>query len=119
MEKKHIEEKVTECKVALYAKNKRCQWYIDSGCSKHMTGVEGKFITLTKNDKGKVTFGDNVSAKILRKGIDSLGNKRNKAENVLLVENLKHNILSVRQTYDQGHILIFYSEKCEIIKEGS
>jgi hypothetical protein len=51
--------------VALYEKNKKCQWYIDSGCSKHMTGDKDKFFTLTKKDKDKITFGDNVSSKIL------------------------------------------------------
>jgi hypothetical protein len=35
---KKMEEKETECKVALYAKDKRIQWYVDSGCSKHMIG---------------------------------------------------------------------------------
>jgi hypothetical protein len=34
---KQMEEKETECNVALYAKNKSSQWYVDSGCSKHMT----------------------------------------------------------------------------------
>ena len=48
-----------------------------------------------------------------------LGNKKNKAKNVLLVENLKPNLLSVIQICDQGHILVFYSQKCEIRKEGS
>jgi hypothetical protein len=37
---------------------------------------------------------------------------------VLLVENMKPNLLSVIQTCDQGHILIFDSQKCEIRKEG-
>lgn len=105
--------------MALYAKNKKCQWYIDSGCSKHMTRDKGKFLTLKNKDKCKVTFGDNVSAKILGKGTISLGNKKNKAENVLLVENLKLNLLSGSQTCDQGHILIFYSQKSEIREEGS
>ena len=107
----------TQCKVALYAKNKKCQWYIDSGCSKHMTRDKIKFLKLTK-EKGSVTFGDNVSAKILGKGTITLGNKKNKAENVLLVEIIKPNLLSVSQTCDQGHILIFNSQKCEIKKEG-
>jgi hypothetical protein len=52
--------------------------------------------------------------KYLEKAQFTLGNKKNKAENVLLVENLKPNLLSVSQTCDQGHILIFYSQKCEI-----
>ena len=42
-----------------------------------------------------------------------------KAENVLLVENLKPNLLSVIQTCDQGHICIFDSDKCEIRIEDS
>jgi hypothetical protein len=42
-----------------------------------------------------------------------------KQKNVLLVENLKSNLLSVSQTCDQGHILIFDSKKCEIRKEDS
>jgi hypothetical protein len=58
-----------------------------------------------------------VSAKILGKGTISLGNDVTKEENFLLVENLKPNLLSVIQTCDQGHILSFYSKKCEIIKK--
>jgi hypothetical protein len=58
-----------------------------------MTGYQIKFLKLNK--KGKVTFGDNMSAKILGKGTVNLGNNKTKAEDVLLVENLKPNILSV------------------------
>jgi hypothetical protein len=50
---KHVEEKVTECKVALYAKNKKCQWYIDSGCSKHMTGDKKQISQSDKEGKRK------------------------------------------------------------------
>jgi hypothetical protein len=74
---------------------------------------------LKNKDKGKVTFGDNVSAKILGKDTVSLGNKKNKAKNMLLVRKLKPNLFSVSQTCDRGHILIFYSKKCEIREEGS
>ena len=82
-----------------------------------MIGDKGKFLTMKNRDKGKVTFGDNVYSKILGKGIVSLGNKKNKAENVLLVENMKPNIESVSQTCDEGHILIFNPHKCEIKKK--
>jgi hypothetical protein len=33
-----------------------------------MTGEKNKFLNLTKKEKGSVTFGDNVSSKILGKG---------------------------------------------------
>ena len=42
-----------------------------------------------------------------------------KEKNVLLVENLKPNLLSVTQTCDEGHICIFDSKKCEIRKKNS
>jgi len=76
-DKKNMED--TKCKATLYAKNKKCQWYIDSGCSKHMRGYKSKFIKLTKKEKGSVTFGDYVSTKILGKGTITLGKKKNKA----------------------------------------
>jgi hypothetical protein len=39
-----------------------------------------------------------------------------KAEIVLLVEDMKHNLLSVSQTCDQVHKVTFDSQKCEIRK---
>ena len=60
-----------------------------------------------------------MSTKILGKGIISLGNNKTKEECVLLVENLKPNLLSASQTCDQGHILTFGSQKCEIRKKDT
>ena len=69
-----------------------------------MTINKDKFLNL-KKQKGKFTFGDNTSGNILGKGTMNLG--KDKAKNVLLVENLKPSLLSVSQTCDQGHICIF------------
>ena len=82
-----------------------------------MTWDSNKFISLRRDQKGKVTFGDNISSKIIGKGTVAIRDNKIKAENVLLVENLKPNLLSVSQTCDQGHICIFYYEKCEIRKK--
>ena len=101
--------------ISLCATKNQNLWHLDSGCSKHKTGDPTKFLTL-KDNKGKVTFGDNLSSKIIGKGTVAVNNKI-KEENVLLVENLKPNLLSVSQTCDQGHICIFYSDKCEIKKK--
>ena len=86
---------------------------MDNGCSKHMTRDPNTFISLKINKKGKVTFGDNISSKIIGKGTIAIRDKM-KEENVLLVKNLKPNLLNVSQTCDQGHICIFDSEKFEI-----
>jgi hypothetical protein len=84
-----------------------------------MIGDQSKFLKLNKKGKGKVTFGDNMLTKILGKGTVSLGNNKTKAENVLLVENLKPNLLSVSHTCDQGHMLTFDSQKCEIRRKDT
>jgi hypothetical protein len=77
-----------------------------------LTGDQDKFLSLKRKEKGRVTFGDDASTKILGKGIVNFGNNEAKVENVSLVENLKPNLLSVSQTCDQGHILVFDSQKC-------
>ena len=82
-----------------------------------MDSDPSKFITL-KDNKGKVTFGDNLSSKIIGKGTNNV-NINIQEENVLLVENLKPNLLSVIQTYDQAYIYIFDLEKCEIKNKKS
>ena len=102
--------------IDLCATQKKNLWHIDSGCSKHMTGYPNKFIILRRYQTGKVTFGDNISSKIIGKGTIAIRDSKIKAENVLLIENLKPNILNVSQTCDQGHICIFDYEKCEIRK---
>ena len=92
-----MEEKESSM-ISLCATKKQNLWHLDSGCSKNMIGGPKKFIKL-KDDKGKVTFGDNMSSKIIDKGTVVVDNKI-KAENVLPVENIKPNLLSVSQTCD-------------------
>ena len=102
MEEKEENEKSM---IALCATKKQDLWHIDNGCSKHMISDPTRFIKL-KDNKGRVTFGDNKSSKIIDKGTTVI-NSKIKAENVLLVENLKPNLLNVSQTSDQGNICIF------------
>ncbi|KAI9126853.1 hypothetical protein K1719_002449 [Acacia pycnantha] len=40
------------------------KWYIDSGCSRHMTGDQSKFASIKHKEGGKVTFGGNESRRI-------------------------------------------------------
>jgi hypothetical protein len=74
---------------------------------------QNKFIRL-KRKGGNVAFKDDSSAKILGEGVVELGRKNVKSKNVLLVEDLKHNLLSVIKMCDQGYTLTFDSRKCKI-----
>jgi hypothetical protein len=108
-----------ECTLALQTKQKKRGWYVDNGCSKHMIGDRDMFLTLRKERDVSVSFGNDDSTKIIGKDTTRIGNKNTKAENVLLVEDMQNNLLSVSQMCDQGHKFTFYSQKYEIRKEGS
>jgi hypothetical protein len=108
-----------ECTLSLQDKKKKFSWYVESGCSKHMTGDRDRFLTLRKERDGSFSFGNDDLARIIRKDTIGIGNKNTKVENVLLVEYMKHNPLSVSRMCDQVHKVTFDSQKCEIRKTGS
>jgi transposase InsO family protein len=103
-----------KCGLVLSAQRKMNPWYIDSGCSKHMTGDKGKFLSLSERKSGNVTFGNDAPGKIKGKGMVSLSNGKGKAQDVLLVDGLKHNLLSVSQMCDRGCEVVFTSKDCKI-----
>ncbi|KAK9121019.1 hypothetical protein Syun_018636 [Stephania yunnanensis] len=70
---------------------KSTPWYLDSGCSRHMTGDAHQFIELKRHDGGKVTFGDNNKGRVI--GLGTVGNNSLSISNVYLVDGLKHNLL--------------------------
>ncbi|XP_025647310.1 uncharacterized protein [Arachis hypogaea] len=59
-------------KVCLASKRKDNMWYMDSGCSRHITGKATFFIKLDEYDGGFVTVGDNGKGKIV--AIDKVEN---------------------------------------------
>jgi len=78
-----------------------------------MTRDMKKFILLETKIGGKVTLGDNTTMKVIGLGI--VGNaKKFLIENVLLVDGLKHNLLSISQLCDKGFDIKFLSNKCLI-----
>ncbi len=83
-----------------------------------MIGDKDKFLSLEKQ-KGKVTFGDNASGSILGKGTVKIG--KNKAKNVLLVENLKPILLMLARLVikDTFVSLILRNVKLSEEKQGN
>ncbi|KAJ8775053.1 hypothetical protein K2173_020057 [Erythroxylum novogranatense] len=53
-------------------------WYIDSGCSRHMSGDKNLFAEIKPKNQGYVTFGDNNKGKI--NGIGKVGEDDDEAE---------------------------------------
>jgi hypothetical protein len=70
-------------------------WVLDSGCSQHMTGNDNMFTTLGDlEDHKHITFGDNSRARIIGLGRIVI-TKDLSISNVLFVESLSFNLLSV------------------------
>jgi len=71
-------------------------WYLDSGCSRHMSGNASLFSEIKKKKYGSITFGDNKVGQII--GISKIGrDPLESLENVCLVEGLRFNLLSISQ----------------------
>nr|GFA76211.1 hypothetical protein [Tanacetum cinerariifolium] len=73
-------------------------WYLDSGCSKHMTGDRSHLTNFVNKFPGTVKFGDDHVAKIMGYGDYQIGNVT--ISRVYFVEGLGHNLFSVWQFCD-------------------
>ena len=100
------------------SKSRRSMWYLDSGCSRHMTGDKKKFKNFKRKEQGFVTYGDNNKGKILGTG-DVGGRNTLEIKDVLYVEGLKHNLLSISQLCDKGLKVILESDYCTIHQKDS
>eukprot|EP00253_Pinus_taeda_P020139 PITA_20139 len=101
------EPQTERCGIALYAEGQENQWYINSECSKHMTGDKEKLHSYNALEKEKnVSFGNDTRAVLKGKGSVFLKEKV-KYGNVMYVDGLKNNRLSVSQMCDQGNEVVF------------
>ncbi|XP_050383487.1 uncharacterized protein LOC126800215 [Argentina anserina] len=110
------------CNVAITALSARQEdtWYIDSGCSRHMCGNKHWFSDLEESGvTGAVTFGDGKKAKI--RGKCSIRSQDlNCLNNVLYVEGLSNNLISVSQLADEYENVWFNKRRCVVFdKDGT
>ena len=76
-------------------------WYLDSGCSNHMTGDRKKFVQLDDNVFSQVKLGDGKLQNIEGKGVIVVYIKRDNKRlisDVLYVPELTQNLLSVNMS---------------------
>ena len=89
-------------------------WFMDSGCSRHMTGDSSLLSKIKWKDGASVTFGNNDQGKI--RGYGTVKKDSVSIDKVAFVEGLKHNLISISQRCDKGHKVEFLDEKC-IVKD--
>nr|GEV68106.1 integrase, catalytic region, zinc finger, CCHC-type, peptidase aspartic, catalytic [Tanacetum cinerariifolium] len=89
-------------------------WYLDSGCSKHMTGDRSQLTNFVNKFLGTVKFGNDHVAKIIGYGDYQIGNIT--ISRVYYIEGLRHNLFSVGQFCDSKLEVAFRQHTCFILK---
>ncbi|GKB96386.1 hypothetical protein Tco_0982523, partial [Tanacetum coccineum] len=87
-------------------------WYLDSGCSKHMTGDRSQLTNFVNKFLGTVKFGNDHVAKILGYGDYQIRNVT--ISRVYYVEGLGYNLFSVGQFCDSNLKVAFRQHTCFI-----
>ncbi|XP_050915629.1 uncharacterized protein LOC127130704 [Lathyrus oleraceus] len=84
----------------------RDEWYLDSGCSTHMTGRKDWFVQINQAAKSKVKFADDTTLSAEGVGYVLIG-KRNsghsRIKDVLYIPGIKCNLLSIVQLLERGY----------------
>ncbi|GKA94128.1 retrovirus-related pol polyprotein from transposon TNT 1-94 [Tanacetum coccineum] len=87
-------------------------WYLDSGCSKHMTGDRSRLRNFIKKFIGTVRFGNDHFGAIMGYGDYVIGDSV--ISRVYYVEGLGHNLFSVRQFCDSDLEVAFRKHSCYV-----
>ncbi|KAJ9539187.1 hypothetical protein OSB04_031920 [Centaurea solstitialis] len=87
-------------------------WYLDSGCSRHMTGSKSVLSNYREERGPTVTFGGNGKGQT--RGYGTLTNGVTTFKRVAYVEGLMHNLLSISQLCDKNHKVSFSKKKCKV-----
>nr|GEV28871.1 retrotransposon protein, putative, unclassified [Tanacetum cinerariifolium] len=87
-------------------------WYLDSGCSKHMTRDRSQLTNFVNKFLGTVKFGNDHVAKIMCYGDYQIGNVT--ISRVYFVEGLGNNLFSIEQFCDSNLKVAFRQHTCFI-----
>ena len=83
-----------------------------------MTGGKSKFCLLTESEAGQVTFGENLKEKIIDS--EKVGkNPTSCIDDIILIEGLAYNLLSISQLCDKGYKVLFDYEVYTIFQPNS
>ncbi|KAL4273006.1 hypothetical protein GQ457_13G030250 [Hibiscus cannabinus] len=97
-------------------------WFVDSGCSNHMTGIKSLFKELDESQKMKVQLGKKRKMQVEGKGTMKFftsHREENYFDNVQFFPDLGYNLLSVGQLMASGYSVIFDDVACIIKNKKS
>ena len=68
-----------KCVLVLSVKREKAPWYIDSGCSKHMSGDKSMILSQSENKSRNASFGNDAPEKIKGNRMVGLSNGKSKS----------------------------------------
>ena len=110
------EEMLLMSYVELYKGKKEDAWFLDSGCSNHMSGDRTMFNELDESFRHSVKLGNNTkmdvmgkgSVKLLLNGVDHI------VAEVYYILELRNNLLSIGQLQERGLAILIKEGMCKI-----
>ncbi|KAJ9545017.1 hypothetical protein OSB04_024724 [Centaurea solstitialis] len=87
-------------------------WYLDSGCSKHMTGNKHVLVDFKEEAGPSVKF--DGEGRGISRGYGTLTNGKTTFRRVSYVEGLTINLLSISQLFDKDHKVSFSKKSCKV-----
>ena len=92
-------------------------WFLDSGCSNHMTGNKDLFSFIDNSIQFEVKLGNDYKVIVNGKGVVPIYTKDNQKRNideVYFVPGLKCNLISVGQLMEKRYGVFFKNKVCTI-----
>lgn len=91
-------------------------WFLDSGCSNHMTGIKGWFVHLDENYQNTVRLGNDLRLEV--KGLGDIkfevGGRVHIVTNVYYIPALTSNLLSIGQLQEKNLTVTIRRGECKI-----
>lgn len=122
-EELHEDEEVTESALMASSGNqgdlKKRVWFLDSGCSNHMSGDKTLFSKLDEDFRHSVKLGNNKKMEVVGKGNTKLmlNGANYVISDVYYVPELKNNLLSLGQLHEKRITIIIQKGYCKIYHE--
>ena len=91
---------------------------MDSGSTNHMTGDKELFTEdkLTQSSQRYITSGDNNKGKVLGLGKVAISKDKH-IDNVVLVQSLGYNLMSIYKLCEMGMLVLFSAPRCVVFSQ--
>lgn len=91
-------------------------WFLDSGCSNHMTGNKEWFSKLEESFHRTVKLGNDTTMVVVEKGniIMQINGITQVISDVYFIPELKNNLLSIRQLQEKGVAILIQDGTCKV-----